>query len=69
MKKKVIVIVFSEKKNSCSKDIKILLKFKLKFLDNPPPKNNITNKLDINKILVYSPKKKAAKVIAEYSTL
>jgi hypothetical protein len=27
------------------------------------------NKVDINKILAYSPKKKAAKVIAEYSTL
>jgi hypothetical protein len=35
----------------------------------PPPKKKITNKLDISKILEYSPKKKAANIIAEYSTL
>lgn len=35
----------------------------------PPPKNKHVNKLHINKILEYSPKKKAANVNAEYSTL
>jgi hypothetical protein len=35
----------------------------------PPPKKKITDKLDINKILAYSPRKKAANIIAEYSTL
>jgi len=35
----------------------------------PPPKKKITHKLDISKILAYSPKKKAANIIAEYSTL
>jgi hypothetical protein len=35
----------------------------------PPPKKKVTNKLDINKIFVYSPKKKAANIMAEYSTL
>lgn len=35
----------------------------------PPPKKKITNKLDINKILAYSPKKKAANRMPEYSTL
>jgi hypothetical protein len=35
----------------------------------PPPKKKITNKLDINNIFAYSPKKNAANKIAEYSTL
>jgi hypothetical protein len=35
----------------------------------PPPKKKITNKLDINRIFAYSPKKNAANIIAEYSTL
>ena len=34
-----------------------------------PPKNKIDKKALINNILAYSPKKKRAKVIAEYSTL
>jgi hypothetical protein len=34
-----------------------------------PPKNKIINKLDIKKILEYSPKKKAANNMPEYSTL
>jgi hypothetical protein len=68
------MIVLKAKKNSCSKQlIRLLCKkkfeLKLKNSNTPPPKNNITNKLDINKIFVYSPKKNAAKVIAEYSTL
>lgn len=67
-------MVLKEKKNSCSKQLIRLLckkKFKLKLKNSniPPAKNRITNKLDINKIFVYSPKKNAAKVIAEYSTL
>lgn len=36
---------------------------------NHPPKNKIIKKLAINNILLYSPKKKRAKVILEYSTL
>jgi hypothetical protein len=36
---------------------------------SPPPKKKITKRLDINKILAYSPKKKAANKIPEYSTL
>jgi hypothetical protein len=54
-------------------EFKIVLKkepvkgFMKKWL--PPPKKKITNKLAINKILAYSPKKKAANKIAEYSTL
>jgi hypothetical protein len=36
---------------------------------NQPPKNNKLNKVDINKILPYSPKKKKAKIIDEYSKL
>jgi len=35
----------------------------------PPERKKITNKLDISKMLVYSPRKNAANVIAEYSTL
>jgi hypothetical protein len=35
----------------------------------PPPKKKITNKLDIKSIFAYSPKKNAANIIAEYSTL
>jgi hypothetical protein len=34
-----------------------------------PPKNKIINKEDIKKILEYSPKKKAANNIPEYSIL
>lgn len=36
---------------------------------NHPPKNNKLNKEDIIKILPYSPKKKKAKIIEEYSKL
>jgi hypothetical protein len=34
-----------------------------------PPKNKITIIVDINNILLYSPKKNIAKIILEYSTL
>jgi hypothetical protein len=69
---KVIMIVFKEKMNSFFKHVIKLFdenKLKSKISNNPPAKNKMTNKLDISKIFVYSPKKKAAKVIAEYSTL
>jgi hypothetical protein len=36
---------------------------------NQPPKNKIVIKVDINSILLYSPKKNIAKIIEEYSTL
>jgi len=36
---------------------------------NQPPKKKITVKVDIRKILVYSPIKNKAKPTAEYSTL
>jgi hypothetical protein len=36
---------------------------------NQPPKNNKTITVDINSILLYSPKKNIAKIILEYSTL
>jgi hypothetical protein len=36
---------------------------------NQPPKNKITIIVDINNILLYSPKKNIAKIILEYSTL
>ncbi len=36
---------------------------------SPPPKKNITNKLDITSMLEYSPKKKDANKKDEYSTL
>jgi hypothetical protein len=70
IKRKVTIIVLNAKKNSWLKQTnKIFLEKKFKFIlttsINPPPKKKITNKLDINKILVYSPRKKAAKVIAE----
>ena len=42
-------------------------KFKFK-IGHHPPKKKITIKEDINNILLYSPKKNIAKVIAEYST-
>jgi hypothetical protein len=63
-----------EKNNSCSKLLNKLLdinvcKLILDISTKPPPKKKITNKLDINKILVYSAKKKETNVIAEYSTL
>jgi len=34
-----------------------------------PPRNNITNKLDINNMFEYSAKKNIAKIIDEYSVL
>jgi hypothetical protein len=36
---------------------------------NHPPKNKITNKLDIIIILLYSPKKNKAKITEAYSKL
>src|SRR5690606_32773573 len=36
---------------------------------NQPPKNSNAEKILINRILAYSPKKNKAKVIPEYSTL
>jgi hypothetical protein len=36
---------------------------------NQPPKNKITIIVDINNMLLYSPKKNIAKIILEYSTL
>jgi hypothetical protein len=44
-----------------------LKKFKV-IKGNHPPKNNILIRVHINKILIFSPKKNCAKVIAEYST-
>ena len=41
----------------------------IKGIGNQPPKNIITNKLDITITCKYSPKNKNAKVIEEYSTL
>ena len=45
--------------------------FKGKTLNNGnhPPKNNIEENVLIKSILAYSPKKKRANVIAEYSTI
>ena len=42
---------------------------KLCIIGNQPPKNNIDEKALIKSIFAYSPKKKRANVIAEYSTL
>jgi hypothetical protein len=42
---------------------------KLNLRGNHPPKKRIQNKLDIKSILVYSPRKKAAKIIELYSIL
>lgn len=42
---------------------------KLSITGNQPPKNKTEEKALINNIFAYSPKKKRAKVIAEYSTL
>jgi len=44
-------------------------KEKRKNPGSQPPKNRIVIKLDINNILLYSPKKNIAKIIDEYSTL
>ena len=73
MNKKVIKIVLIENtitqldafKNTPNKDS--VTWFVIKKC--PPAKKKITNKLDINKMLAYSPKKNAANIIAEYSTL
>jgi len=48
---------------------KILILKKFTVVKSPPPKKKITNRLDINNIFAYSPRKKAANIIAEYSTL
>lgn len=40
-----------------------------KLKSSQPPKKRITNILDIKRILEYSPKKKRANIIPEYSTL
>jgi hypothetical protein len=45
------------------------MKFKNENIGNQPPKNNNANKVDIKKILPYSPKKKKANTIEEYSRL
>jgi hypothetical protein len=41
----------------------------LKSQANQPPKNNIVIVVDINNLLLYSPKKNIAKIIEKYSTL
>lgn len=47
----------------------IKLNKKLLIIGNHPPKNKIAEKVLINSMFAYSPKKKRANVIAEYSTL
>jgi hypothetical protein len=37
--------------------------------NSQPPRNNKLNNVDISRILPYSPKKKNAKIIEEYSIL
>ena len=68
--KNVIIIVFIENTKTHIVATKIVdgkIHFnKKKF---PPERKKITNKEDINKIFAYSPRKKAANMIAEYSTL
>jgi hypothetical protein len=47
----------------------IILKLNKKLYGNQPPKNKIDKSILIKSILAYSPRKKKAKVIAEYSIL
>jgi hypothetical protein len=47
----------------------IRLNKKLSIIGNHPPKNKIAEKALIKSMFAYSPKKKRANVIAEYSTL
>lgn len=42
-----------------------MLKSNLNISIKLPPRKKITNKLDINNMFAYSPRKNAAKVIAE----
>jgi hypothetical protein len=70
---KAIKIVFNENIKTQTKLFNNILVGKIQIYlmikKLPPDKKKITNKLDISKILAYSPKKKAANRIAEYSTL
>ncbi len=69
--KNVIIIVLIEKTRTHTVDsIKIPSgKIYCNNKEFPPERKKITNKEDINKIFAYSPKKNAANIIAEYSTL
>jgi hypothetical protein len=62
------ITTFKAKKNSCSNTYAFEYK-KIPHKTSEPPRNKQTKILHINKILEYSPKKKAANAIAEYSTL
>ena len=42
---------------------------KIGIIGSQPPKNKMTIRIDINKILLYSPKKNKANKVDEYSTL
>jgi hypothetical protein len=59
MKIKQIKTIFKLKKNSSQSRLYV----------SHPPRNSITNKADISRILLYSPKKNIANMIEEYSTL
>jgi hypothetical protein len=73
IKIKVVKITFRDKEKVYSKlllNIPSPLEYWVLYIStDPPPKKKITNRLDISKMLEYSPKKKPAKAIPEYSTL
>ena len=63
--KKQKKVIFNEKKNI---DNHAQLSEKKTGTDHPPQKN-VDIRVDINNILLYSPRKNIAKIIDEYSTL
>lgn len=58
MNKKAIITIFKLKNKGANKNE-----------NDQPPQKSITKKAAISKIFAYSAKKKAAKIMPEYSTL